>query len=223
MKAATRLRARGPRELAELAKARVADALGSEEALVFLARPTGEPMPAARALELIEAAPADGHRYARDIGTDSSVTFRRRLSPHTKCFVVASAGKFLHATWLTTCAAWTREIRRYVRPPRGEAYVYESFTRAEARGKGVYPFALEAICAWLDARGVGRLWVAVEDDNAASLRAVSKAGFEEEFVLRYGRHRGRLHLAGPTGLVPRNADFFTRRAPKRVDCGASLL
>jgi ribosomal protein S18 acetylase RimI-like enzyme len=136
----------------------------------------------------------DGARYARDIGTDSAATFRGRLSSATRCFVVESEGRLLHASWVTTAAAWTREIGGYLRVPRGHAYVYESYTLAEARGRGIYPFALLSIAAWLSAEQVHTVWVAVEASNQASRRAVEKAGFEPRFQIHYRRHLGRLRV-----------------------------
>lgn len=150
-----------------------------------------------------EAGPGDGALYARAIGTDSAATFRRRLTDTTRCFIVESAGDLLHASWVTTGAAWTREIRAYVVPPRGDAYVYESFTAPESRGRGVYPFALSGICSWSAGHGVERVWVAVESGNAPSYRAITKAGFEPSYTMSYGRRLGRLTLTieRPEGIT----------------------
>ncbi len=145
----------------------------------------------------------DAELYARTIGTDSAATFRRRLSRTTQCFFVFGGEELLHASWVTTGAAWTREIAAYVVPPGGDAYVYESFTRPEARGRGVYPFALRAICEWAVEAGADRVWVAVESGNAPSLKAIRKAGFEPAYEMRYGRRLGRLTLVveKPAGLA----------------------
>ncbi len=147
-----------------------------------------------RELVFRAAGPADAESYARAIGTDSAATFRRRLTATTHCFFVQRGDELLHASWVTTGAAWTREIRAYVVPPAGDAYVYESFTAPEARGRGVYPFALAGICSWAAKARLGRVWVAVEGGNAPSYRAITKAGFEPSYSMRYGRRRGRLTL-----------------------------
>ncbi len=197
-----RVRARGWKEVGGLLLGRVKENISSHEGLVFFSRPTSSPDPEpqpASGLELKRATVSDGDGYARDIGTDSPTTFAHRLDPGTRCYLVVDDGKVLHASWVTTTAAWVREIRRYFRPPQGDAYVYESFTRADARGRGVYPFALRAICRELAADGVTTLWVAVEAHNEPSLRAVAKAGFEEGFRLDYGRKLGRLEVSAPKG------------------------
>jgi hypothetical protein len=107
----------------------------------------------------------------------------------------------VHSSWVTTAAAWTREIRGYMIPPTGDAYVYESFTRPEVRGRGVYPFALRSISSWGAVAGVSRVWVAVEADNPASLKAVAKGGFEPAFRFSYRRRVGRLNIDPPTGQM----------------------
>jgi ribosomal protein S18 acetylase RimI-like enzyme len=188
--------------VAALAAGRVREAISSEETLIVLVRPTRgstEPPPGTE-LRLRVLGPHDGDLYARAIGTDSPATFRGRLTDATACYVVEDEGLVLHASWVTTECAWTRELRAQVCVGPGDAYVYESFTRSDARGRGVYPFALGEICRALQGRGVARLWVAVEANNAPSLKAVGKAGFERAFEIRYERRLGRLTLELPDGV-----------------------
>jgi hypothetical protein len=195
-----RRRARGTRETLDLGMERALELLSSKERLLFLVREAADGRGVTgKGLAFREAGAADAQAYARDIGTDSVRTFRERLSDSTRCFLVFKGDLCVHATWMTTLAAWTREIQRYFRPPEGDAYVYESFTRADVRGHGVYPFALVSIANWLDARGVKRIWVGVEGDNQASIKAVMKAGFEEAFEVGYGRRWGRISVEEPVG------------------------
>jgi hypothetical protein len=185
-----------------LGVARVRESIASHDTLIVLVRNTQEADEPSRdtTLMLRPLAAADADRYGREIGTDSPRTFRDRLSETTSCYVVEDRGRILHASWVTTACAWTRELRSFLCAVPGDAYVYESFTRADARGRGVYPFALTEICRALDAQGVTRLWVAVEAHNAASLRAVGKGGFERAFDIRYARRLGRFTLALPDGV-----------------------
>jgi GNAT superfamily N-acetyltransferase len=145
------------------------------------------------------AGPTDGPAYARHIGTDSAVTFRSRLADGTMCFLVVKGELIVHASWATYSSAWTRELQRYFCPPPGDLYVYESYTRPEVRGRGVYTFALRRIAAWAAERGTDRLWVAVEHDNPASLKAVAKAGFAPAFEVSFKRRFGRLVVDPPAG------------------------
>ena len=201
--------------MAGVARDRFREWARSDEELIMLVRDAGAPTPELRhdpGLVFRAAEPGDGDLYARVIGTDSAATFRRRLTPTTRCFFVFGGDELLHASWVTTGAAWTREIRAYIVPPAGDAYVYESFTRPEARGRGVYPFALRGICASGAAEGVTRVWVAVESGNAPSLKAIRKAGFEPTYEMRYGRRWGRLSLA-----VEKPAQMTAPRVVPRVE------
>lgn len=194
-KAVARVRARGPAELAGLLGARLKENLWSRaELVVFSLELAGLTPPEAPGLGLSFAGAADGPAYERDIGTDSASTFARRLASGTRCFVARRAERIVHASWVTTRAAWTRELRAYLRPPPGDAYIYESYTRPDERGRGVYPLALRALAAELGRGGVRRAWVAAEARNPASLRAIAKAGFEETFRLSYRRTLGLFQL-----------------------------
>ena len=199
----SRIRARGWREVAELARHRLKEEIRSEDRLIFFARPTGasDSMETGKTsgLELVRGGPDHAPLYERDIGTDSASTFKQRLTAETRCYLVLDGERALHATWVTTGASWVRELRRYFKPPKGHAYVYESFTRADARGRGVYPFALRGICADLGGEGTECVWVAVEVGNIPSLKSVSKAEFERAFELSYRRRWGFISVSVPHG------------------------
>ncbi len=201
LKVLTRARTRGLREVLATGLARLREFISSGDELVILARPAGGEVPERDDLEFVNATREDGARYARDIGTDSASTFAARLYDTTHCFLVTDKGKVLHATWATTRSAWTRELGGYLVVPEGDCYVYESFTAADARGQGVYPFGLKGICAWAATQGLKRVWVGVEAGNAASLRAVGKAGFEPQLTISFRRRVGRLEVTG--GRCPR--------------------
>jgi Acetyltransferase (GNAT) domain len=159
------------------------------------------------------AGPGDALGYARDIGTESARTFRARLSDATRCWLVAEGSRLIHASWVTSEAAWTRELRRWVSPPERDLYIYESFTTAGARGRGAYPRALAGIASWAAEAGIGRLWVAVEKDNAASLRAVTKSGFVVAYEVGYRRKWGRLIVELPAGEMADCARAMIRSSP----------
>jgi GNAT superfamily N-acetyltransferase len=185
---------------------RLREAIASKETLLVFVRDTAEEQAELEGFQFREAAAEDGDLYARDVGTDAAWTFRDRLSDSTRCFVVQRDGRLVHATWMTARAAWTRELRHYLLPPAGDAYVYESYTHPEARGHGVYPFALRAISAALARRGLKRVWVAAEKHNPSSLKAVDKGGFTPVYEISYRRLWGtfRFDSIGEEGeRVPR--------------------
>ena len=197
-------RARGWGEVALLAVDRLKEEIRSQDVLIFFLRPSaGDGLPTGSEktsdLSVVSADQDHAAIYERDIGTDSAVTFSERLDKATRCYLVMDGERALHATWVTTGLSWVRELRRYFSPPDGSAYVYESFTRADARGRGIYPFALRGICEDLHAKGVEKVWVAVEEDNPASLKSVAKAGFREAFVISYRRRWGAITVSEPRG------------------------
>lgn len=206
-----RLKARGPGEVLQLAASRLKEAWRSESELILNVKPAEPLVRPGDGLEFRRAVSDDGPRYARDIGTDTDKSFRFRLAPDVMCFVVESGGRFLHSSWVTTTGAWTREIRSYLTPPTGDAYVYESFTRADARGRGIYPFALAGILTAMADSNVARVWVGVESDNVPSRKAIAKAGFEEAFTLRFERRLGRLTIHEACGSQAEQARHFVRR------------
>lgn len=210
LRSLNRLRARGPGELATLAEGRIREWADSSETLILLTRaaePTGSSVTGAL---FRPATPEDAERYARDIGSDSASTFRSRLSDDVMCFVVEADGLLVHSSWVTTTAAYTREIKRYLSPPPGDAYIYESFTKADVRGRGIYPFALAGIVTWMSEAGMKRAWVGAEQNNTPSRRAIEKAGFEEAFALSYSRRFGRLTIQPPYGPMAEEAAAFLR-------------
>lgn len=194
-----RVRARGAGEVISLVRQRLREEIHSGDTLLFLVRDATPMEREGPGLRFKRADASDAERYARDIGTDSATTFRSRLTGGTRCFIVEDASKILHASWVTTEKAWAREIRGYLIPPPGGAYVYESFTRADARGRGIYPSALVNIISVLARERLNEVWIAVEADNAPSRRAIEKAGFVFAFELSYRRRWGRLTLDPPQG------------------------
>jgi len=206
------MKARGPLEVVRLAGHRLKEAVSSGDELILCTREAAPLDRPGEGLTLRRATPEDAHRHARDIGTDSEKSFRARLSSDVMCFVVDDGSRLLHSSWVTTTGAWTREIRAFLRPPAGDAYVYESFTREDARGRGIYPFALAGIVTTMAAEGIHNMWVGVEADNAPSRKAIAKAGFEEAFTIRYKRSFGRLTMQSPQGPKAEQARHFV--APK---------
>jgi ribosomal protein S18 acetylase RimI-like enzyme len=179
-----------------LAGQRLAQWARSDDELIFFFRSTEELEVKHEDLQLVWADESHAEAYARDIGSDSAASFSARLADDVWCLLVIAEGKLAHASWVTTSAAWTREVDGYLCPPPGGAYIYESFTRDDSRGRGIYPFALAGIVTGLKEKDVDQAWVAVEAHNEPSIRAIGKAGFEERFRISYRRRLGRLRVDG---------------------------
>lgn len=195
-KTLARARSRGLGEVGASFADQLRSVVAADGILEFLARGTGETRPERDDLVFRVANFGDAEAYARSIGTDSAATFRARLSDETSCYLVLTADRIGHASWVTTKAAWTAELGRLVTPPPGAAYIYESFTAPQLRGRGIYPFALRCICAELAARALHEAWIGVDATNAASVRAITKAGFEPALSVRYRKRWGRIEV-GP--------------------------
>lgn len=213
-KTINRARRRGPREAARALWEQLRSNIDSHGTLEVLTRPTGGTPERRQELTFRRAGPGDARAYARDIATDSPTTFRRRLSAATHCYLVVSRGRLLHASWVTTGSAWTAELSAFISPPVGDAYIYESFTRPEARGRGIYPFALHNICAVLGEQGIQRAWIALEASNEPSRRAIAKAGFEPAFELRFRRRRRKVQVERPVGPLADIAEDLVSDHPR---------
>jgi GNAT superfamily N-acetyltransferase len=154
-------------------------------------------------MRIREAKPADASAYERDIGTDLAATVRSRLaSPTSSCWLAEKDGRLVHSSWMETEAAWVGEADRFFMVPSGDAYIYESFTRPEMRGQGVYPAVLRTMAARSAPRGLRRLWIAAETTNLASLRAIEKAGFVRSFEIDVRRRWGRTVATTTPGAEP---------------------
>jgi ribosomal protein S18 acetylase RimI-like enzyme len=204
----------------------------SDNVLIFLVRNSSDRPEAPQGLVFRWAEPSDGDRYARDVGTDSPTTFRNRLDASTHCYLVESDDRIVHATWVTTSGAWMRELQRYFLCPDGDAYIFESYTRPEVRGRGIYPLAIRSLAHALGAQGIARMWVGIEGHNPASLRAVTKAGFAEAFEIPYRRRLARLTVGEPSGpkaelgrgrIVRARRFHIPRRGPSCIPGGAGKL
>lgn len=200
----TRAKARGVAEASEALWSQLRGMVGSHVEIVFFERATGG-VPERTDVQAVRATPGDADAYARDIGTDSAGTFAKRLTATTDCWMVWKGGHIVHATWVTTSAAWTSELGLYFCPPVGSAYLYESYTPPSARGQGLYTFALRAIGAHLGEEGMQTMWIGVPSDNPASLKAVRNAGFEESFRARANKRLARISID-----IPRSGDVVLR-------------
>ena len=78
----------------------------------------------------------------------------------------------------------------------------------EARGRGIAPRALRLGAAWgLRELGLRRVFAEAATDNEASIRAIEKAGFQREGVLRaHCKTDGRAHDCVMFSLLPGDVD-----------------
>ena len=208
----TRLRRRGPGEVGKALAGSTRAFRRSHGVIRFLERSTEEaPGPTSVGLVVRRATPADADAYARDIATDSRFTFVGRIGDGTECYLALEGDRIVHATWVTTSAAWIGELGRYFVPEGGSAYVYESYTSPPARGRGIYPVVLRHIALALRDEGVRTLWIGVGADNAPSIRAIQKAGFTPAFDVSFEISWGRIDVPTVTGSRASEVEKMIRR------------
>jgi GNAT superfamily N-acetyltransferase len=180
---------------------------------VVLQRSTGGQATLLPGIAIREIEPGESEDYERDVANEPAATVDQRLgSPTSTCWIAVEGGRLVHASWIETRAAWVGEADRFFVVPDGDAYIYESFTRPEVRGRGVYPAVLASISVELAGRGIAGLWIAAEETNHSSLRAIEKAGFTRRFEIEVRRRWGRTAVSVPAGTEPR----FSERPPGRL-------
>jgi GNAT superfamily N-acetyltransferase len=100
---------------------------------------------------------------------------------------------------VTRSGAWIGEVRRYFIVPERGAYIYESFTNPDLRGRGIYPAMLNFIATEAAQRGLGELWIGVGASNRPSVRAIAKGAFEPAFDIVFRRRLGAVRIETITG------------------------
>lgn len=116
------------------------------------------------------------------------------------CFAAWRDGRFIHHSWVSYQDSYIGEVYGWLRLKAGEAYVYDCFTDGSCRGQGVFPAVLSHIGHELFNKGTHRIWIAVEEENRSSLKAIQRAGFRpagEVFYRRVGRRANRAMHAVP--------------------------
>ena len=101
--------------------------------------------------------------------------YRERLKRGVLCYTGFWEGEPAHITWVAT--GGEREPRTGYRARPGVAYVFDSVTLHEFRGRGIYSGVLERVSRDARSAGIAFAEAVVLDGNEASLRAFRNAGF----------------------------------------------
>lgn len=105
--------------------------------------------------------------------------FQSRLERGEQFWTAQLDDKIIAYCWATHAPVEIGEVRRVVRPRRGEIYLYDAFTFPAYRGQNLYPAILHRILRHSHQQALQRALIFVLDDNMASIRGVQKAGFRE--------------------------------------------
>jgi predicted GNAT family acetyltransferase len=112
-------------------------------------------------------------RYA-SYGIDADV----RLARGDRCYAGSVAGRVVFRMWVSTNNEFIRRRSEKLGRLERAAYVYDSFTEPDWRGRSIRGASLTWL-AGVMASDVDRLVLSVDADNLPSIRAARKAGFRE--------------------------------------------
>lgn len=106
------------------------------------------------------------------------------------CLAGVESGLVVTYLWVATRVRQLPRCTWAIEP--GSAFVYKTFTRPSCRGRGLNRAALREACRRIAVSGRRRVFIDVSDANAASVRAIRSAGFEDAArfaIIRVGRYR----------------------------------
>jgi L-amino acid N-acyltransferase YncA len=110
----------------------------------------------------------------RQVFVNDNVDYRAGLSRDDMLFVaVAGDGRVLSYGFVLFQSFYKNVLREPVEVPM----IGNCFTEPEARGRGLYPALLRAMCDELARRGHRRAIISCAPDNVASRRGIERAGF----------------------------------------------
>jgi len=104
-----------------------------------------------------------------------------RLARGCRCFAAWLGTDVVAYAWLSTQSEWIGEIELEIRPPAGEAYIWNCVTLPAHRRQGFFLAVLLSITSRLKDEGLVRLWIGSVEHPAEN--AVGDAGFMP--VLRF--------------------------------------
>jgi RimJ/RimL family protein N-acetyltransferase len=143
---------------------------------------------------------------------DRMAKFARRLAEGHRCFGhVDAGGEVASYLWYTRCGVavpWALHIPLHL--AAGEAYIWDCRTKADMRGRGLYPSGLQNLRKSAGSHGVSRLYIDCEPDNEASIRGIERAGLAAFHrmdacrlgFLRFIRSPGGLPHSARSGIWP---------------------
>jgi ubiquinone/menaquinone biosynthesis C-methylase UbiE len=108
-----------------------------------------------------------GEEIAREID--------QRFSRGDRCLAIrATDGTILHTRWLTANPTHIPEVNRYVVPQSGQLYMFDGYTRAEARRRGVDSAMRLFIFRLARDEGMRQVLSYVHSENSTGLKAAQK-------------------------------------------------
>ncbi|HYG60550.1 MAG TPA: GNAT family N-acetyltransferase [Symbiobacteriaceae bacterium] len=103
------------------------------------------------------------------------------------CYVAWKDDTLVHHSWVSAGSPYIGEAHVTLRIDRSDGYIYDCFTDGSCRGMGIFPAVLGHITCTLFGNGAARVWIAVEEENISSIKAIQRGGFRLAAVLDYRR------------------------------------
>lgn len=109
----------------------------------------------------------------------SEQDIRKRFFRGDVCYIGCLFDKIVYFSWVSRHSMLIPEIDKDI-PLDGsdDAYIYNVRTSSAYRGKGISTYAYAKIAAYLRDCDLKRLYVAVEENNIASVKSIEKSGFK---------------------------------------------
>ena len=142
--------------------------------------------------------------------------YRRRHQRGDPCYVILCRERPVHLAWLHFGPCYVRGLGLFVEALAAECYLYNVFTAAGHRGKGLYKIGQQKIIGLLAAQGITRIRQLVALDNTVPLATLPKLGYAATDLIRYRR------LCGLHFTAVRHADGKTVRRLSWKQPDASL-
>jgi hypothetical protein len=130
-------------------------------------------------------------RASYNVESKHEKIFRKALSEGETCFTAWSNGALAFYGWVQFRERRPGGGMRLPLPP-SSAFIYRCFTRAEFRGKKIYPAAISNLLPDLAANGIDNVFIDHATNNVPSAKGISRLGatpIGAYWLYRFGRIR----------------------------------
>jgi len=156
--------------------------------LMLFERPTFERVrkaPLQQSLSFSNLAEDEIEEYCRFCPDTSAAEVKRRLAEGQLCFVLRLKGEIVHGVWATTGRAYVDYLSSEFNLRQDVAYIYDSFSSPEYRGRGLPLIRFRCMLPRLRAMGCRRVIAAIFPENKGGIRPPLKAGYRYYGTIGY--------------------------------------
>lgn len=140
--------------------------------------------------------PAEIDEYLRFHDEDPREQLEERFARGDQCFLARHEGRIVCASWVSHREHFMRPLSYRYRLGPTDAYLHDSYTAPEFRGRSVAPALGVHVLEQLRLGGTTRVTMAVSPENVANQRARAKTGFRvcgRIDCLRFGKRSWHRH------------------------------